>query len=158
MAANTVGLAWAKVHAALLTHTWRPHSSNLHHHWKVLGKYFNAHLISAGRVQRVRFFLTVITWVMVTVSMDVISSAANIQPSGFQYYHCYLSRATIVLSSHSQIVKHWFYWDQTYIPQDFHEIKPNFWHYWSSSLFHLFHYSLIAIQYIITAQCNWFSI
>lgn len=32
MAANSVGLAWAKVCAAMLTHTWRPHSSNLPNH------------------------------------------------------------------------------------------------------------------------------
>lgn len=32
MAANSVGLARAKVRAALLTHTPRPHNYNLHHH------------------------------------------------------------------------------------------------------------------------------
>ncbi len=55
MAANSVGLAWAKVCAALLTYAWRPHNSSLHHHRKALGKYFNACLISVGRVQRAFF-------------------------------------------------------------------------------------------------------
>lgn len=42
MAANAVGLAGAKVGAALLTHTMRPRNSHLHRHRKVLGNFFNA--------------------------------------------------------------------------------------------------------------------
>lgn len=48
MAANSVGLAWAKVHAALLTHAYGSHNFNLLHHSKALGKYFNTCLISVG--------------------------------------------------------------------------------------------------------------
>lgn len=73
MAANSVGPAWAEVRAALLTHTWRTHNSDSLHHRKVLGNYFNAHQISVGGVQRAWLVVNVITWVMVTVLMDVIS-------------------------------------------------------------------------------------
>lgn len=84
MAANSVALARPEVRAALLTHTQRPHKSNLHHHWEALGDYFNARLISVGHVLRVCFSVNVIIWVMVTMPMDVISSDVNIQTGGVE--------------------------------------------------------------------------
>lgn len=76
MAANSERLAWAKVRPALLTHRHRPRTI-FESSWRL-----NVWLISPGRVRRgLVFFVNVITWVMVTVLMDLISSTVDNSPT-----------------------------------------------------------------------------
>lgn len=105
MAASAAGPAWSKECLALLAarERKRAHSSSARHHWgeEILGKYFNAHLISAGREVWIFWggiFYYVITWVVVTVSMDV-SALLLISSSLKDFRTIILSRGTVVLVS-----------------------------------------------------------
>ena len=88
MAANSVGLAWKEVHAALLTH-----NSNLLHHCKALGNYSNASLISVRRIQGAQLFVNVITWVRLRLRKWMLSAWLLISnPLDCASNGCYLSK------------------------------------------------------------------